>query len=136
MLLLFFCFFILKFINIASRLRKFYKNGLTTSLSLYPIMYLNELFLPYNAFLETNILSTSIPSTLNSFCFCLYRSHLFWFFCCWNLYCFHSFLYTMKKKSKRFFVIILVYVRWLYIFALCLLIWLMTTKNDVLYENH
>ena len=40
-----------------------------------------------------------------------------------------------------FFIIIWVYVQWLYIFALCLLIWLITTKNHkivcimIFYEN-
>ena len=37
-------------------------NGLITSLSLYPIKYLNEFFVPYGSFLETNILLTSISS--------------------------------------------------------------------------
>ena len=32
-------------------------------------------------------------------------------------------------KLWNFFIIVLVYMHWLYIFALCLLIWLMTTKN-------
>ena len=41
-------------------------NGLTTSLSLYPIKYLNEFFVPYGSSLETNILLTSISSILNS----------------------------------------------------------------------
>ena len=38
------------------------------------------------------------------------------------------FLYMIKKKSKIFFTIIWVYLQWLYIFALSLLVWLMTTK--------
>ena len=42
-------------------------NGLITSLSSYPIKYLNELCLPYCSFLETNILLTSISSILNIF---------------------------------------------------------------------
>ena len=43
--------------------------GLMSSLSLYPMKYLNELFGPYGSFLETNIFSTSVSSILNSFCF-------------------------------------------------------------------
>ena len=38
------------------------------------------------------------------------------------------FLYMIKKKSKFFFIIIGLYVHWLYIFPLCLLIWLMKRK--------
>ena len=36
-----------------------------TSLSLYPIKYLNESNLPYFSFLETNILLTSVPFISN-----------------------------------------------------------------------
>ena len=35
-------------------------NGLITSLSLYPIKYLNEFFVPYDSSLETNISLTSM----------------------------------------------------------------------------
>ena len=44
-------------------------DGLITRLSLYPIKYLDELYLPYCSFLETNILLASIPSILNIFLF-------------------------------------------------------------------
>ena len=67
------------------------------------------------------------------FCFYFCRSRLLWFFCCQNLCYFHSFLYTMKKKSKKF-IIMLVCVQWLYIVALFLLTWLKTTKN--VYSNN
>ena len=46
-------------------------NGLITLLSLYPIKYLDELYLPYCSFLETNILLTSVSSILNIFMFLL-----------------------------------------------------------------
>ena len=46
-------------------------NGLITSLLLYLIKYLNELYLPYCSFLDTNILLTSISSILNIFLFLL-----------------------------------------------------------------
>ena len=36
------------------------------TLSLYPMKYFNEFFVPYDSFLETNILLTSKPCTLNS----------------------------------------------------------------------
>ena len=39
-------------------------NGLIISLSLYPIKYLNEFFVPYGSFLETNILLTLMSSIL------------------------------------------------------------------------
>ena len=39
-------------------------NGLITSLSLYPIKYLNEFLLPYGSIFETNILLTLMPSIL------------------------------------------------------------------------
>ena len=54
-------------------------NGLITSLSLYPIKYLNELYLQYCSFLETNILLTSKSSILNIFCF-YYKSRFFYIF--------------------------------------------------------
>ena len=46
-------------------------NGLMALLSLYPIKHLNELYLPYYSFLETNILLTSISSILNIYLFLL-----------------------------------------------------------------
>ena len=46
-------------------------NGLITLLSLYPIKYLNEVYLPYRSFLETNILLTLISDILNIFLFLL-----------------------------------------------------------------
>ena len=45
----------------------FKHNGLITSLSLYSVRYISELFLLYGSLLETNILLTSISSTLNIF---------------------------------------------------------------------
>ena len=44
--------------------RSLIHNGLITSLSLYPIKYLNEFLLPYDSFVETNILLTSMSSIL------------------------------------------------------------------------
>ena len=44
-------------------------NGLITSLSLYPIKYLNEFFVQYGSFLETNILLISMSSILATFLF-------------------------------------------------------------------
>ena len=44
-------------------------NGLITSLSLYPIKYLNEFFVPHGSSLETNILLTSVSSILVTFLF-------------------------------------------------------------------
>ena len=44
-------------------------NGLITSLSLYPIKYLNESFLPHGSSLETNIVLTSMSSILVTFLF-------------------------------------------------------------------
>ena len=43
--------------------------GLITSSSLNPIKCLVDLFVPYGSFFETNILSVSISSTLDSFLF-------------------------------------------------------------------
>ena len=43
---------------------KYNDNGLIISLSLYPIKYLNELFVPYGSSLETNILLALISSIL------------------------------------------------------------------------
>ena len=44
-------------------------NGLITSLSLYPIEYLNELFVPCGSSLESNILLTPMSSILVTFLF-------------------------------------------------------------------
>ena len=44
-------------------------NGLIKSLSLYPIKYLNEFFVPYGSSLETNILLASMSSILITFLF-------------------------------------------------------------------
>ena len=44
-------------------------NGLITSLSLYPIKYLNEFFVPYSSSLETNILLASMLSVFVTFMF-------------------------------------------------------------------
>ena len=48
-------------------------NGLITSLSLYPIKYLNKFFVPYGSSLETNIFLASMSSILVNFLF-LYKS--------------------------------------------------------------
>ena len=66
-------------------------NGLITSssLSLYPIKYLNEFFVPYSSSLETNILLASMSSILVSFLL----SHFFLFFYLQNL-CSFSHSYT------------------------------------------
>ena len=44
-------------------------NGRIIPLSLYPIKYLNEFFMLYGSFLETNILLTLTPSILFIFLF-------------------------------------------------------------------
>ena len=42
---------------------------LNDPLSLYPMKYLGETFLPYDSLSETNILSTPVLSILNGFLF-------------------------------------------------------------------
>ena len=49
--------------------------GLMASLSLYPVKYLSDLFVPYGYFSETNILLASMSSILNIFCLC--KSYFF-----------------------------------------------------------
>ena len=68
-----FIFMFIKFINITIIVicESFKYNGLITSLSLYPIKYLNELYSPCFSFLETNILLTSISFILDIFLFLL-----------------------------------------------------------------
>ena len=44
-------------------------NGLITSLSLYPIKYLNEFLLPYDSFLETNIIYVNVFNVIYLFVF-------------------------------------------------------------------
>ena len=81
-------------------------NGLIIiSLSLYPIKYLNEFFVPYDSSLAINILLALMSSILVTFLF--YESLLF--FCLQNLCSFYSFLYLMKKKVQNFFTTIWVY---------------------------
>ena len=64
--------------------------GLMTSLSLYPMKHLVDLFVPYGSFLETKVLLASMSSMLNSFFFC--RKRFFLSFCRRNLWSSHSFL--------------------------------------------
>ena len=78
-----------------------YKNELYISLSLYPIKYFNELFLPYDTFLETNILLTSIPSILNIF-FVFIEFTYFDFFIV-EIYAISTHSYTPRKKKYKFF---------------------------------
>ena len=72
-------------------------NGLTT-------VMITPNKVPYYSFLETNILLTSKSSILNFF---FIIKVAFLYFCYQNLCSFPSFLYTIKKKSKTFFMIIL-----------------------------
>ena len=67
-----------------------------TSSSLYPTKYLSEFFVPYNSFLETNILSTSKQCILNIFLFL--QKLLLLIFYLQNLCSFHSFLYLAGKE--------------------------------------
>ena len=53
--------------------------GLITSLSLYPIKYLNEFFIPYGSSQETNILLTSILSISLTFLLLHYSLLLIFF---------------------------------------------------------
>ena len=59
--------FSLNFLTYPVICRRLMHNGLIISLSLYPVKYLNELFVLYGSFLETNILLT-----LNSYIFFLF----------------------------------------------------------------
>ena len=106
------------------------------SLSLYPIKYLSELYLPYFSFSETSILSTSRLFILIFFvCFCYCRSHFFCFFCGRNLCYFHLFLYSVKKKSKIFFIII-IGIRALVIHFCFVLIDSINVYRNVYYHNN
>ena len=90
----------IKFINMVTTLiceRKKY-NDLITSLSLYPIKYLNELYFIY-------ILLTSISLILNISLFLLQNS--LFLILLLKLILLRSFLYIVKKKSKIFFIIIM-----------------------------
>ena len=64
-------------------------NGPIT-LSLHPINYLNEFFVPYGSSLETNILLASMPSILDTFLFL--QKSLFFIFGHQNLSSSHSLL--------------------------------------------
>ena len=61
----------------------------------------------------------------------IYQTNFFFIFMGWNF---------LIYNYKIFFIILWVYLHWLYIFGLCWLIWLMTTKNKIVfiivfYEN-
>ena len=74
-----------------------------TSSSLYPMKYLSEFFVPYDSFLETNILLTSKSCILIVSYFC--RNCFCGFFYPQNLCSSHSFLYLAEKKivTKNFY---------------------------------
>ena len=76
-------------------------NGLITSLSLYPIKYLNEFFVPYGSSLETNILLTSMSSILFASLF-FYKSRFFLFFLSLKFTIFLLILILGEKKDKMF----------------------------------
>ena len=81
-------------------------NGLIISLSLYPIKYLNEFFVSYGSFLETNILLALMSSILFIFYFC--KSCFFYFFVV-EIYIFStrsyiSYSYILKTILLRFWV--------------------------------
>ena len=64
-------------------------NGLIKSLLLYPMKYLNELFVSYGSYLENNILLTSMSSILVAFL--TYLSPKFMFF---------PLIFILDKKEK------------------------------------
>ena len=106
----------------------FIYSGLMLWLCLYPITY------SWRFNKENNPVKINISSMLMSFILIFFHYHrckilLLWSFFHQNLWSFSPFLYMIKKKSKICFIIIRLYVHWLYIFTVCLLIWLMTTKN-------
>ena len=74
-------------------------NGLIPSLPSCSIKYLNDFFVPCSSLLETCILLISVTSILNSSLFLLSC----FYFHCWNLYCFHSFLNYVKKCEILFY---------------------------------
>ena len=55
-------------------------SGRKTSLSLYQIKYLNELYLPYVSFLETKTLLISLSLILKSFFIFVVKVTFFYFF--------------------------------------------------------
>ena len=89
----------------------FTHNGLMMSLSLYPIRYLRDFFVPYDSFLETNILLTSMSSILYFFVFAEGTFIFFYFFCkrCSDFFVIkiyvlptHYLYTTNKKKTTKF----------------------------------
>ena len=72
-------------------------------LSLYPIKYLDELYLLYVSFLQTNILLTSISSILNIFLFVFIVKVAFLNFFIIKIYvaCTPSYI-LRRKKVKNF----------------------------------
>ena len=64
--------------------------------------YLSEFFVPYDSFLQTNILLASMSVKLNSFLFLLKLSPKFSLYH-QNLCSFHSFLYLSEKKHVKNF---------------------------------
>ena len=62
--------------------------------------YLSEFFMPYDSFLETNVLLTSKSCKLNSFLFL--KKLLLLIFLSSKFMLFHSFLYFVEKNVKHF----------------------------------
>ena len=74
-----------------------------SSLSLYPIKNLNDLFVPYGSFFESNILLASMSYILK-YLFCFYKIYFCYLFVS-KIYvlCTHS--YTWPKKVKKKIII-------------------------------
>ena len=78
-------------------------NGLIiTSLSLYPIKYLNKFFEPYGSSLETNILLTSMSSILITYFF-FWRKSLFLILLSPNFTLLPLILIMDEKKVNSFY---------------------------------
>ena len=90
----------------------FMHKGLMT-LSLYLMKYLTDLFVPYDSFFETNILSTLMSSIVNSFLF-LWKL-LFLIFFLSKIMLFPLILISGEKKNKTFSIIIWMSKEWSYI---------------------
>ena len=69
-------------------------NGLITSLSLYPVKYLDEFLVPYGSSLETNILLASISSIFFDFLF------YFTFFSS-SKFTFFPLIFKKREKKKK-----------------------------------
>ena len=97
--------------------------------------YLNELFLPYDTFLETNILLTSIPSILNIFSVFVFMGVAYFDFL-WSKFMLFPLILMHCKEKEDFFFIIILGIRVMIIYFYFVLIDLINDYKNIYSHNN